>query len=131
MPALAWYCEQDSGHATAKVLEWGLMPRQVLLGDRVRILVDPATVNGCWASREGTCCGFVTPSISKVAIVGTADRDLAVKVMFRDGEIAAFAVNLVAFVDRVPGTIMTIGGKQMVRNADGSWKPNGSRGAAS
>jgi hypothetical protein len=95
---------------------------RVSLGDRVRILIDPATVDAGWADREGTCCGFTTPSVSHLNVVGIAEHDLAVNVQFGSDETASFAPNLVTFVDHAPGTIMTIGEKQMIRNKDGAWK---------
>lgn len=75
------------------------------------------------------CLGFTTPSITGVAVVGSAAKDRAFMVSFDDPDVADawFSPELVEFVDFGPGTMVTSGGKRYRREADGSWTPDESQ----
>ncbi len=92
------------------------------LGDHVRILVDPATAQGGWTGREGTCSGFTTPSLNGVNVIGDPETDLGINVSFDNGEAAVFAPHLVKFIDHASVTTITVGDKRMSRDIHGNWK---------
>ena len=95
----------------------------VSFGDRVRIVSDPATTAAGFAGRVGVVYGWTTPSVTGVDVVRASDDDFAYNVGLEEaGSDAWFASHLVELVDHSPGMEITIGDKQLVRDASGEWK---------
>jgi len=88
-----------------------------------RIVDDSDTQQAGYAGLEGTCWGFTTPSVTSVNVIGGTEEDLAFNVHFADGpDDVWFAPHLVGLVDHASGTTVTIGEKQLIRDAHGEWR---------
>jgi hypothetical protein len=99
------------------------VPEPLNIGDRVRIMSTPATIEGAWAGREGTFYGFTTPSVTGAEVIGQTE-DFALNVGFGDGISAWFDSSLVEYVRYDPEDTMSIGDRRFVRDAEGNWTPN-------
>jgi hypothetical protein len=94
----------------------------VTFGDRVRIVSAPVTEATRHAGRVGLVCGWTTPSVTGVEVIGGSDDDFAYNVGFDEpGTDVWFAPHLVELVDHSPGLEVTIGDKRLVRGDDGAW----------
>jgi hypothetical protein len=94
-------------------------------GDSVRIRPSPETESKGLAGLVGNVYGQTTPSVSGVEVIGELTADYAINVFFEDRhESFWFAPALVEFVDRAPGTEITLDGvpKKWVRMETGEWR---------
>ena len=91
------------------------------MGDIVEIVSSADTVKAGVAGRRGTCLGFTTPSVTGVAVIGSAVDDYAVNVAFDDDTSAWFDPSLVTFVDVNAGQIAVVGDKRFIRDELGEW----------
>lgn len=98
---------------------------QIEMGDHVRIVEAPETIANGYASREGTCYGFTTPSVTGVQVIGQGPEDYALNVGFDDGTTAWFGRSLVEFLDVSPGMVIQIGSRRLVRATNGDWVESG------
>jgi len=95
----------------------------VSMGDNVLIRRTAETEVGGYANRRGVCYGFTTPSLTGVTVIGAADDDFALSVHFEDDTLddAWFDLSLVQLIDHAPGTEITIGDMELVRDESGDW----------
>lgn len=94
------------------------------LGDRVRIAATPETRATGWAGREGTYCGFTTPSVTEIEVIGRRD-DLGYNVLFdNEQDDAWFDPSLVERLGFDPDGTVVFGDKRFRRAADGDWIPD-------
>jgi len=92
-------------------------------GDRVRFVDNETTRKAGVATKEGTCLGFTTPSITNVTFIGETEIDYAISIELKDSsEIIWATQDLVEFIDHGAGQVIEIGRKRGTRRADGSWK---------
>jgi hypothetical protein len=94
---------------------------QVEIGDHVRITNAQETVATGHAGREGTCYGFMTPSVTRVQVIGQGSNDYALNVGFDDGTTTWFGRSLVEFLDASAGMVIQIGRRRLIRAANGDW----------
>ena len=93
--------------------------------DRVRIRDSEETRQRGLAGREGQVYGWTTPSVTRVAVIGSPADDYAVNVHFDElDESFWFASDLVEFIDHGAGTVITVEGRdrEWVRLANGEWQ---------
>lgn len=93
-------------------------------GDNVRVKESPETRALGIAGRLGSVCGFTTPSITNVDVVGSRTEDLAYSVNIEElNQQFWLAPDLIEFVDHGEGVEMRLDGVPMTwrREADGSW----------
>ena len=97
---------------------------EITFGDRVRIRSTPQAIAAGLAGELGEVRGETTPSVTGVEVIGptAADRALHVHVDHLDRG-AWFSVDMLEFIDRGPGTIITLDGvgTQWKREATGEW----------
>ena len=103
-----------------------LMPRigasEITFGDRVQIRSTPETEALGVSGLIGHVYGETTPSVTSVAVIGTATGDYAINVHFESRpDTLWFAPELVILVDHGTGTELRIGNTSFVRSPDGAW----------
>lgn len=94
------------------------------LGDRVRIVDNPATRSSGHARREGLCYGFTTPSITDVEVIGNTDGDIAFSVSIDGMEPGEnwFGPDSVEVIDHSPGLVIGVGENEFIRTEQGGWE---------
>jgi len=92
-------------------------------GDNIIIRSTPETEAAGLAGKTGSVCGFTTPSVTGVQVLGTMGEDFALAVMFNDESLPQtwIAEELVEFRDHAVGTEIRVGNMKAVRAEDGSW----------
>jgi hypothetical protein len=92
-------------------------------GDNVVIRSTTETEAAGLAAKTGSVCGFTTPSVTGVQVVGGRGEDFALNIIFDDESLPAtwFAEDLVEFRDHAVGMEIRIGSMKAVRAEDGSW----------
>lgn len=89
--------------------------------DNVRVIASPLTEEAGLAGLFGQVYGVTTPSDMLVEVLGGAPENRALSILFSDERQVWIRPDLVEFVDHAPGTTISLGGKALVRNGDGSW----------
>ena len=116
IPALAWvqFVRKDIMHFPT----YG----EFVFGDTVRIRSSEFTETFGLAGKTGIFFGFTTPSITGVDVIGNPSNDRAVAVDFEGGSGPLwFADDLIEFVQRTPGSKVTVAGRRYIRDEDGEW----------
>lgn len=91
-------------------------------GDRVRVRESPETLAAGIALLEGEVYGFTTPSTTGVQAIGGAPDDYALSISLASTDVTVWLrPDLVEFLDHNPGVEVVVGGKRLIRQADGSW----------
>ncbi len=94
------------------------------LGDHVRIRETPETADTGFAGMTGMVYGITTPSVTGIEVIGGAPADTAVGVGFESVDMTVwFDPDLVEFIDHGAGTTASAAGQDLVRTAEGAWKP--------
>ena len=92
-------------------------------GDKVKFVDNETTRKAGVATKEGTCLGFTTPSITNIDFIGKTESDYAISIELKEStEIIWATQDLVEFVSHGEGQVIEIGNKRATRRADGSWK---------
>ncbi|MBL0270072.1 MAG: hypothetical protein IPP99_15765 [Chitinophagaceae bacterium] len=92
-------------------------------GDKVKFLDNEITRTAGVAGLNGTCLGYTTPSVTKIAFIGKTQSDYAISIEIEGtDQIIWTTQDLVEFISHGEGMVIEIGNKRATRNADGSWK---------
>jgi hypothetical protein len=104
------------------------MPSEVAgMFDNVVVRSTPETVAAGIAGLKGQVHGVTTPSSTEIEYLGDHSTDCALNVHFATLDKDFWlAPDLIEFLDHAEGTAIRVGeGPEMVRQADGTWKPSG------
>ena len=98
------------------------MARHITFADKVRIRSTSVTEALGIAGRTGIVHGWTTPSVTGVEVIGNSEDDYAIAVDV-EGQSARlwFAEDYLEFVDHQPGTTRSVGGRLLMRDAQGDW----------
>jgi hypothetical protein len=89
----------------------------------VRIKRSSETERLGLAGRIGEDCGFTTPSVTGVSVIGDLREDYARSILFADtDEQLWFAEHLLEYLDHDPSLEVTICGKRVFYTSDGRWQ---------
>ena len=92
-------------------------------GDKVKFVDNETTRKAGVATKEGTCLGFTTPSLTDIEFIGETEVDYAISIELKDSsEIIWTTQDLVEFIDHNEGHVIEMGNMRATRRADGSWK---------